>query len=335
MKKNLTRKLALSAVTMGVAALTVTSTTYAWYTTNSQATASGMKANTAAANSNLLIATQTRSDSKEATTLQEDLKWGNSVSFVEKTEQLQPAQWDATNSKWVGVDDSTNATTVTYTVWFQVTDLTATKKLKLTLGAASFKNSSNGTDNLGRNKQHFLVDAVGADGDQNYKAGKDQSVGLVDVLGIQTNLVGEYTLSYATEASEGTALGDAVYTKKEDNKIVTSTTTNYRFLSEVSDGDKTGDAVIYYNNVVTHEGNGISRPDSYSNFFNATSLATEKDGSLTYNPVEIATIAGTSNNKDAYFGISFTLFIDGWDYQCFNAVAGTELDALTLNFVLE
>ena len=333
MKKNLTRKLALSAVTMGVAALTVTSTTYAWYTTNSQATASGMKANTAAADSNLLIATQTRSDSKEATTLQEDLKWGNSVSFVEKTEQLQPAQWDADKSKWVGVDGLSDVTTVTYTVWFQATDLTSTKKLKLTLGGATFKNSSNEIENLGRNKQHFLVDAVGDDGDQNYKAGKDQSVGLVDVLGIQTNLVGEYTLSYATKASAGTALGDAVYTKKTSDTIVTSHTTNYRFLSEVSDSKKTGDAVIYYNNIVK-DGN-ISRPETYSNFFNATSLAKETDGSLTYEDVEIATIAGTPNNKDAYFGISFTLFIDGWDYQCFNAVAGTKLDALTLNFVLE
>lgn len=333
MKKNLTRKLALSAVTMGVAALTVTSTTYAWYTTNSQATASGMKASTAAANSNLLIATQTRSDSKEATTLQEDLKWGNSVSFVEKTVQLQPAQLDSTDSKWVGVDGSNDVTTVTYTVWFQATDITSTKKLKLTLDDASFKNSSNGSDNLGRNKQHFLVDAVGADGDQNYKAGKDQSVGLVDVLGIQTKLVGEYTLSYATEASAGTAVGDAVYTEKTSNTIVTSATTNYRFLSEVSDSAKTGDAVIYYNNIV--KGGNISRPAAYNTFFNDNALATEVNGELTYKPVEIATITGTSENKDAYFGISFTLFIDGWDYQCFNAVAGTKLDALTLNFSLE
>ncbi len=332
MKKNLTRKLALSAVTMGVAALTVTSTTYAWYTTNSQATASGMKASTAAADSNLLIATQTRSDGKEATTLQEDLKWGNSVEFVAKTDKLQPAQWSTTSSKWVGVDGTTDVTTVTYTVWFQATDITSDKTLKLQLGGATFKNSSNGDDNLGRNKQHFLVDAVGEEGDQNYKAGKDQYVGLVDVLGIQTNLVGEYTLSYATETSDGTAEGDAVYTKKTENKIVTSSTTNYRFLSEVSNSSKTGDAVIYYNNVIT--GANISRPESYNTFFNKEALATETDSSLTYNSVDIATITPTKDNKDAYFGISFTLFIDGWDYQCFNAVAGTKLDALTLNFTL-
>ena len=331
MKKNLTRKLALSAVTMGVAALTVTSTTYAWYTTNSQATASGMKANTAAADSNLLIATQTRSDSKEATTLQEDLKWGNSVSFVAKTNELQPAQWDATHSKWVGVDGRTEVTTVTYTVWFQATDITSSKTLKLQLGGARFKNSSSSDDNLGRNKQHFLVDAVGEKGGQDYKAGKDQYVGLVDVLGIQTNLVGEYTLSYAIESSSGTAIGDAVYTKKTENTIVTSDTTNYRFLSENT--TNTGDAVIYYNNVQT--GANIKRPDPYNSFFNKTSLATEGDEGLNYNPVEIATITPTNDNKDAYFGISFTLFIDGWDYQCFNAVAGTTLDALTLNFTLE
>ena len=326
MKKNLTRKLALSAVTMGVAALTVTSTTYAWYTTNSQATASGMKASTAAANSNLLIATQTRSDSKEATTLQEDLKWGNSVSFVEKTEQLQPAQWNSTDSKWVGVDGSSDVTTVTYTVWFQATDLTSTKKLKLKLGGATFKNSSNATTNLGRNTQKFEVDAIENATNTNFCAGKTKNVGLVDVLGVRTELVGEYTRSLNED-------GDAVYTKNTSNTIVNSATTNYRFLSEVSDNSKTGDAVIYYNNIV--KGGNISRPESYSNFFNATSLAKETDGSLTFEEVEIATIAGSSDNKDAYFGISFTLFIDGWDYQCFNAVAGTKLDALTLNFVLE
>ncbi len=59
MNKKLTRKLTLSAVTLGVAALSLTSTTYAWFTTNGSATASGIKGSVAASDANMLIKTPT------------------------------------------------------------------------------------------------------------------------------------------------------------------------------------------------------------------------------------------------------------------------------------
>lgn len=332
MKKNLTRKLALSAVTMGVAALTVTSTTYAWYTTNWQATASGMKASTAAANSNLLIATKT-SENEEATTIGEAV-WGKSVSFVDKSSiELTPAQWvkndGASTESWIGLDKK-DATVVNYTVWFSATSLTKSSySLKMKLSDVKFS-GGNANNDTSRNKQIFEVDAKSGTDKGNYTKGHSGNFGLIDVLGMRTEKIEEYS---RTESN-----GKTTYTSKTSG-IVTSDTKNYRYLAENNSG---ADAVTYYNNVYgLTDDKGLNR-NTNQILYEGNLYAAKSDSvsTLEYKEYEIATITGDENNTraneayEAYFGIKFTLFIDGWDYQCFNAVAGTKLESMTLNFSL-
>lgn len=361
MKKNLTRKLALSAVTMGVAALTVTSTTYAWYTTNSQASASGMKASTAAADSNLLIATQKTGSTagasgSEATTISEAL-WGPSVTFADKSDssKLLPVQYYSAsttaatdsekaekNAGWYDVSGNSSTAVLTYRVWFSATGLDTTKSysLKMQITGATFSEKA---------QQNFEMDANKTGGTNvSYKQGHQMEVGLQDVLSLKITKNSEYTVKENNTGYDSLTI---------DTKV-TAADQYYRFLNE----DATGaDAVNYYNNVMGLSGNSaLVRPTSASSFVSGVKTDNKKTtnfiayGNSTYGiggstksgsstdyengtKVNIATINGNSvsnKGKDVYFGLDITLFIDGWDYQCFNAVSSTSLESMNLQFEL-
>lgn len=367
MKKNLTRKLALSAVTMGVAALTVTSTTYAWYTTNSTATANGMKASTAATNSNMLIATRTTTGSGASNDECTDITqayWQNTAEFIDKSDTLiTPVQYykvldskaqnnyeesyTAVTAGWKNVDGTTTqenpATVVTYRVWFSTTSLTsnATYTLKMTVASATF--SANGEMILEGEAASKTADDASK---KNYQNGKTLSVGLQDALSFKVSKAAEYKDRVKNE-NEGKT---GSYTEVTGNYCkVTANDSYFRFLNEVTDK---ADALVYYNNVM---GKSLDRPTTnneigkasdenavtnyidYSNSGNGiggtgtTDQDTKKTSYSSGTQVDIATITGTT---DVYFGLDITLFIDGWDYQCFNAISKTSLESMNLQFEL-
>jgi len=281
MKKNLAKKLALSAVTMGVAALSVTTTTYAWFTSNSEASATGIKAETKAADANLLIS----KDGAAGT-------WKTSIAFDSNDLKLTPAQYvSGENGGWKALDKSTDAVVLTYTVHFHVDSIpTSGSELVVKLNNMTFGDKAT---------QTFAVAA--GEGEAN-AAGKTVEVGLEDVLALNV-------------------------AKSADVTGVTFTEANYRYLAEDSTG---ADAVTYYNNVFGYEStddNFIKRPETGYTF----SDTVLNNGSAA-NEVKLADIAG---NTQAEFAITFTFFMDGWDYQCFNAVGGTSLTAGQFDFELK
>jgi hypothetical protein len=110
---------------------------------------------------------------------------------------------------------------------------------------------------------------------------------------------------------------------------VTAKNKHYRYLTEDSSG---ADAVEYYNNLL---GETLNRPASgtFATTYESTALCTVTTGqssSTTYNDITCLTLA--SDARDAVFGIKLTFYIDGWDYQCFNAVAGTSITGGAINF---
>ena len=95
MKKNLLRKLTLSAVTMGVAALSVTTSTFAWFTTNGTATASTISGTVQASDILFMIENPTWSDATASSASTADYSNSTYSSSVTLT---QEKYWDGTKS---------------------------------------------------------------------------------------------------------------------------------------------------------------------------------------------------------------------------------------------
>lgn len=314
MKKNLTRKLALSAVTMGVAALTVTSTTYAWYTNNSSATASELKVETQAAEGNLLIQNGNDGTSKNEknASIVLDKGFGTSLTLTEIGNKLTPAQWakkiesnndEADNESFVDVERKNDAVVDNHFIWFNV-DVPAGKKatISMTLDHLEFS---------GRKQQTLTM--LNKSGN-NPTGDTSVTVGLQDVLGLKVT-------RFAKES-------------EELNEAVTVTSANYRYLAEGNINEDVGDALVYYNNVM---GKSETRPDTYSNFFSSTTLATESTKedttTTTANSITLFTVNNiTTDVKTVQVGICFTFFIDGWDKDCYNVIGGQSITGGSLKF---
>jgi hypothetical protein len=287
MKKNLVKKLALSAVTMGVAALTVTTTTFAWFTSNTSATASSIKATTVGAGEgNLLIST----DGKN---------WATTATLADHSAtKLAPTQLK--NGEFKELDGTTgnSANTVSYTLYFSVSNVAKGAKIQMNLSDLKF-----GADTEPTISQKLLADA-GADA----KAGSKVSVKYGDVL--------------AMRIAEAALPSDAT-TQAQENQpgtLFANGAKNYRYREEDLSG---ADAVTYYNNILGKE---ISRPGANDTDykFETTYLSTADSKIDIYQLGE--------QQDSAVFGLTFTFFIDGWDAQCFNAVSQGSISDGSFNF---
>ena len=274
MKKNLTRKLALSAAAMGVAALSVTTTTYAWFTSNSTATASNVSGTVIDAGvGNLLVSTDA-------------ITWGKTATFAANDTLLKPVHVNAT----AGTFTDENGQPVTggvkeYTVYFNVSNVAKGSSVHMKVNLSGFS---------AKVEQTLLADAGTS---KEAKAGNKVTVGLEDVLAMNIKDV-------ATWPTDATATKTADITSPLSGK-------NYRYQAETA---VAADAVTYYNNLL---GETISRPaaEAYDNQYASTTLK-GTEGATDFTLITLGT-----GERSAVFGLTFTFFIDGWDYQCFNAVA--------------
>ena len=296
MKKNLTRKLALSAAAMGVAALSVTTTTYAWFTSNSEATATAVKASTVdAGEGNILLSLDART-------------WGKAATLADKSSvKLAPVQYGTgeTTTGYYGLNGTKDLSgnTISYELFVQVSNVAAGSTISMNLSNFEFS---------AKQTQKLLASAgTGA------PAGTEVTVGLEDVLAMRVE-----NLALPENAIIPTGLTASEVAAK--NK-------HYRYLTENSSG---ADALEYYNNLL---GEHLTRPASDGKFYTtyeSTALCTvttgESSSTPTYNDITCLTLA--SDKRDAVFGIKLTFYIDGWDYQCFNAVAGTSIIGGAINF---
>ncbi len=295
MKKNLTRKLALSAVTMGVAALTVTSTTYAWYTNNSEATASGLKATADTADGNLLIyvangnnnsmnddgtngVAPTKGYSKTATLTNDGTK-----------SLLLPTQWNSTDSKWkplIGNTDMASNVLNEY-IWFSV-DVPAGKNMDVQLKVTGVTSTSKTKTN---EYAHAESEA------------ESWTVSLTDALGLRVSSFGTTVIK-----KQGTSDAGSGEASVEANKLY-----RYQVDAKKTESDKTiVDAITYYQRAM---GDTTTVTDNLKTTYDAafdTTYYMSNDGYLT-----VANVKNTGTEAaNIKFGLCFTFFLDGWDYQC-------------------
>jgi len=339
MNKKLLRKLTLSAVTLGVAAVSATTSTFAWFTTNGTVTASSVSGTVKASDVLALIKSPTGWDSNGAAKYDGSYTWNSASTtydtstttsaqnFLQQTTlhsqggdntKLQPVAiggtYSATNvgtftTKADGLHTFAENTVATDYIHYQFVialsslDTTKTYNINMQLPALSqAEHSQYLLANAGTNTSAAKGSTL------NFKVEDALSIGIKNTIVTSNNkdTYGVGTLPTGTQLSEFVENSDA--------------TGNYHAIAETNANDAKGDAIAYYNNVY---GSDISLPANYTNnygtgetknvWYSKTSTATAKT---------IYSITGVS---EAIIATDLYFFIDGWDYQCFNAIGGLAL----------
>ncbi len=311
MNNKLLRKLTLSAVTLGVAAVSLTTTTFAWFTTNSTVTASTVQGKVSSSGANMLaktwaydgaqkeVAVQGQAGKSTYTTVTgADIYSGFSATPVlhttAATNSLVPVQAKVTTTG----QEPNQTKTYSFTKAKAVADFTETANdgdylhyevifAISDLEAATYTVSATFTGFTGGPGTQYLYVAAGTGA----LAQKTISVNLLDVLScrVESSVITNNT----------TTLGGYGISDSETSKMVTGFTANdttastkfYRYKAEsdkvncfkTDDASKTeeleGDAITYYNNVYGRTGASgsatapISKPNSGVATYENTTLA--------------------------------------------------------------
>ena len=333
MNKKLLRKLTLSAVTLGVAAVSATTSTFAWFTTNANVSASTVSGTVKASDVLALIKSPIGWDASGNAKYDGTYSWDESsttysststsaATFAQSTTlhsqggvntKMQPvaiAGTAASNNVGSFTTDKTSATTsnaaATDYVHYQFVialsslDSSKTYDIMMTLPAL----------NQDTHSQYLLANAGTIDA---AKAGSTLTLKIEDALsiGIKNTIV---TSDNASNYGVTTAP-----TVTKDTKFKDDATGNYHAIDETGENNAKGDAIAYYNNVY---GSSIALPTNYSTNYRTNGGNVWYSSSSTATAKTIYSITGVS---EAVIATDLYFFIDGWDYQCFNAIGGLSL----------
>lgn len=290
----LTKKLLLSALSLGLAVVTLTTTTYAWYTSSTTAKVNETQgeASNETSDSTLLISTDGTNFAKTA-----DVTFGENA-----TPSLVPVEWNGTKFVLLDGKDAAPTNYFQFTVHFRTTktfdaDEAETVNVYLTTltitnAGASLKQFDN---LLGANTSATTVPA---------------------------------NATYAVDMVKALDLVIDNGTKQQAYELFGNTNTTY--LSDLGMGSDTPNALEYYNQVMG-ESNAKELPvtqhvksDSYSsglfeNYANKLQVTSLSEASL------------TDATKYADVQVTFTIFLNGWDQYCFDACKGQSFK-LSLDF---
>ena len=325
MTNKILRKLTLSAVTLGVAAVSATTSTFAWFTTNSEVTASKVDGNVKEADGNMLLSV------KNGTSWQSPAK---TVTLPAGATSLAPVQATSTSSssgqststtysftKSTSTGTFSTATDGTeyihYELIFHMSDLATGDNIKNVV-TANFNNFAGGNGS-----QYLLVDASTEDGGA--KAGDTIKVNLLDVLSmcVKSEII--------TESNKST------YSISDTNLTGTLNSTNkfYRYNTEkdtvsVNNSEKKADALTYYKNVYS-DASSVTRPQDTPSYETTYLSNTDNTKESSKAGITLFEVTGTSK---AYVKTDIYFYIDGWDKQCFNAAGGLKISAGSIDFKL-
>ena len=292
-------KLIMSGVALAACAATLTSTTYAWYTSNTEVTASGISSSSATSGSDLLLISKTGLEGS----------WSNSVTYLSTDVgisgvSLSPVAYVAGGSNTPGTFKSWAQTQVGSTA--STNDyLTVTTYLKATTEVPVYVNGFTITNSSSSLPAKDILASAGG-----LTASDQQKTYTVDVL---------RTLQF--EQIVETVKAGAI-----DSKTVNLY--DYDTLagdpSDSLNGLEAGtgyNAHEYYNAVT---GNDI---DTDSEGAAATKIKSSGNTIWTLGTTPVAAAAGDLT----YLKVTFKIFINGWDYACFDACQGQNI-SVSLNF---
>lgn len=285
-------KLIMSGVALAACAATLTSTTYAWYTSNTEVTATGITSASATSGSDLLLISKT---GKEGS-------WSNTVAY-ESTDtgiedvSLLPVAYHA------GSDTTTQGT---FKGWSQTAEsssdaattnyLTVTTYLKATTAVTVYVNGFTITNETSSLPQKDILASAGG-----LEANDSTKTYTVDVLRTLQFEQTVETVSAGTITATSVALYDYDTLAGDPNDSLKGKTAGTGF-----------NAHTYYNAVT---GNTIADDSEGTS---GTKIKSSGNTKWTLGTTPVAAAAGDLT----YLKVTFKIFINGWDYACFDACQG-------------
>ena len=280
-------KLIMSAAALAACAATLTSTTYAWYTTNTTVDASNVSGTTADSGDASILISQDPADASGKKI------WASSVSVTKANQKnataLIPLEYTGTQFNALGSTSANTDGYLEFKLYFKTAKVNngeGTTKLYL----KTFKATN--ADNL-KESDNLIYTGV--------EAGKDYSKGLdaglptytIDAarcLGLVMNSATVANLnSYAFDVTEGTLKDDSVKTSNQIN------------------------AITYYNTVMGLSGDKVLKDDQHN--LKTLGAADSEDGTDALKIAELPN-AGTETS------VTFKVYLNGWDKYCFDACKG-------------
>ncbi len=329
----LRNKLILSCAALAAVATTAVSTTFAWYTANTDVNAKGLTASTESLDDATLMISL------------DNWNWGSTVdltSIFANTNKLKPVDYTAGSA--IGARAATikpwNASTNA------LSDTAATENTDYVRFTLFFKSADTGSINVKNTKFNIrrttetLTEKVKLSNTGNPVTGSTYTI---DVL---RALVVDVDVQNGHEASSEPANAEAGFTAGEFAAITTGTSAAGSHTSYSFDGLAAGDSAATtttgwnahtYYNAVKNLPQGTQGQEGYK-----AAIATDKSSSESQTAVTSITqfasdVLGNTGAGSLTLGsasvlaVTYTIYLDGWDTYCFNACQNQTI-ALDLDY---
>lgn len=364
MKANkLFRKLALSGVALGAAAVTLTATTFAWYTSNTEADVTAVTGATQAKGSDSLFISTAATYDPTATTGESIVAktWNSYTAEADPvltggaTITLKPVYSNFGTITAAKTDPATAA--VTGRAYNEIDKVTGTNKDEVSYKDEDKSNffefvfRVRSADKIETNPKPLYFSEFKLETAAQKTTGENPQPIPYTQVPLAYGTVGSVNTGIATSAVYGADLAKALkldVTSKEvtletNSAIPTAgattrlgateanavTTYGFETLAKAADVniDTTNgaNAVGYYNTVM---GTNIAAPSAYTSAtVTETALATDTDHAGT-TKISFASLPVTQANMDfSVIEVRFVLYLDGWDNYCYDVMQGQ-----TVNF---
>lgn len=282
--KKLVRKVVLSSLALGISVVTLSTTTFAWYTSNVTASVNNVNGTTAGTtDSTLLISADGKSFSKSV----------DEVTYTVDGKKMVPLQ--LSKGKMVDLRDKEATTAASKGQYIQFSVFVKTTSEAATIDIPVYLKSLKVTNNGNSPKTYDALNK-----DASFTA--DAKTYAVDAA---------RTLAFSILGKEGTTRSNAgagVTTNSVGYSISNIYTAKTTIESNLS---STVDALRYYNSVM-----GLEDTAAVSIPTTGQALSKELD-----EETGTKITATTLKSKNVY-ELIFTVWMDGWDKYCFDACAG-------------
>ena len=310
--KKFGRKLFLSCAALAACATTLVSTTFAWYTSNTEVKAAQIGANTqttATGDDIYVAAVQTYADGtttgRAAATTSE---YSNAATPVATANSIQiaPVYYNPTNDSYESISTVADNGTVTYTntnlasnvleykLRFQTTKtLAADQKVSIYVSAAAIVNTTAADRTVSQLTAIKSGSGTGID-----------APGLYNINLLKALKMNVYSAPVTLTPSTNT------YTVGTYSAATTYALSNFVPSADTGLNVTTPNAIGYYNAVARSGKTGISAP--VANYASGTEIVINDTASDT-NALKICDITNTG-----YVEVRFVFYLDGWDESCYD-----------------
>ena len=314
--KKLMRKLVLSSFALGLAVITLSTTTFAWYTANTDVSATDIVGQASTSGAALLMISE------------DGVNYGTSVEVsTETTKDLIPLEYNEVKTDAVvtgitfndlgatATDASTNTGFLEFSLWFKLQSNTP-KLLNMT--QLKIENISGlKTKDVLAGAGHYITGNTS----EGYVQPSTYQVDILRTLLVSTQVV--KTQNATAGAAEFHLLNPEALCEIHEDDILTAgfnAHEYYNHVMELPDATTSKPAIETTNKTEASYVSGVE--------------VLEGSAGVLSTPFTFGTLptADTEATKDDNIKITFRIFINGWDLACFDAVQGQSIE-VSLTFV--